>query len=117
MKINLNTYKSLNWEGDTDYWVKYDDDDILTRMWNDAQQTSYKKTPEITGMEMTDKRRIFLKIIMEWYWSVAQKDNLISKSDYEFVYDIWNNGLNFYTKTIQNRLNKIREIYIKSIEK
>tara|TARA_B110000285_G_C14644042_1_gene388864 strand:- start:77 stop:286 length:210 start_codon:yes stop_codon:yes gene_type:complete len=62
-------------------------------------------------MEMTRKHRDGLKLIMEWYWKVAHTHDLISKEDYEFVYNLWNNGVITYGDKMQERLNKIREIY------
>lgn len=61
--------------------------------------------------EMTEEHRDGLKKIMEWYWKVAHTHNLISKEDYDFIYNIWNKGLNTYDDKMQKRLNKIREIY------
>jgi len=60
---------------------------------------------------MTDAHRKGLQRIMEWYWKVAHTNNLISKSDYELVYELWNNGVTTYGKHLQERLNRIREIY------
>jgi len=50
---------------------------------------------------------------MEWYWKDGQ--NHLSKSDYEFVYSIWNNGVSVYGKNIQERMNWIRDKYVESI--
>jgi len=66
--------------------------------------------------EMTLDRARFLVELMKWYWDLAQPKGLISKSDYEFIYDIWNNGLSFYDDGIQERLNNIRTIYVNSIK-
>jgi hypothetical protein len=62
-------------------------------------------------MEMTPKHRDGLKKIMEWYWRVGQSKNLISKEDYDLIYELWNNGVSSYGIYLQERLNKIREIY------
>jgi hypothetical protein len=61
--------------------------------------------------EMTEEHRDGLKKIMEWYWKVAHTQSLISKEDYDFIYNIWNNGVSTYDDKMQKRLNKIREIY------
>jgi len=61
--------------------------------------------------EMTESHRKGLQKIMEWYWKVAHNQNLISKEDYELVYDLWNNGVTRYGTHLQKRLNEIREIY------
>ena len=63
------------------------------------------------SMEMTKQHRDGLKAIMEWYWKVGNTKNLISKEDYELLYQLWNNGVTTYGKKLQERLNKIREIY------
>jgi len=62
-------------------------------------------------MEMTGKHRDGLKKIMEWYWKVANTNELVSIEDYEFIYSLWNNGITTYDDRMQKRLNKIREIY------
>ena len=66
--------------------------------------------------EMTLDRKEVLSKLMEWYWARANPYNLITKSDYEFVYDIWNNGLSFYGESVQERLNGIRLIYLNDIQ-
>ena len=65
--------------------------------------------------EMTPERKELLRDIMKWFWEIGERDNLISTSDYEFVYDIWFNGLGFYNSDVKNRLINIRNIYVKSI--
>lgn len=66
--------------------------------------------------EMTADKSKLLTKLMKWYWDLAEEKNLISKSDYEFLYDIWNNSLSYYDADIQERLNKIRTIYVNSIK-
>lgn len=63
--------------------------------------------------EMTLERKQLLVNIMAWYWLHANEYDLISLSDYEFVYDIWKHGLSFYGSSVQGRLNKIRNVYSK----
>lgn len=65
--------------------------------------------------EMTLERKETLSKIMGWFWARGNTERLISKSDYEFVYDIWNNGLSYYGTNVQERLNKIRAIYLADI--
>lgn len=65
--------------------------------------------------EMTFDKTTFLKELMKWYWDCAHEHYLITKSDYEFIYEIWNNGLTFYDDKVQERLNNIRLIYMDSI--
>jgi len=66
--------------------------------------------------EMTLERKDGLSKLMEWYWTRGNPNNLITKEDYSFIYDIWNNGLSFYGPDVQDRLNKIREIYINDLQ-
>lgn len=66
---------------------------------------------------MTLERKELLVNIMAWYWSYGHKDNLISLSDFEFVYDIWKHGLSFYGSDVKERLNRIRNIYSQHKEK
>lgn len=61
--------------------------------------------------EMTESHRMGLQKIMEWYWKVAHKENLISKEDYELIYSLWDNGVTQYGSELQERLNEIRDIY------
>lgn len=63
---------------------------------------------------MSSEHRKLLSAIMEWYWDVGQ--NHISKSDYEFVYSIWNHGVSVYGKNIQTRMNEIRDKYVESLK-
>lgn len=63
-------------------------------------------------IEMTTEKRNGLKKIMEWYWKFGNTEHIISNSDYEFVYNLYNNGLSFYGNEIQERLNEIREKYL-----
>jgi hypothetical protein len=60
--------------------------------------------------EMTEDRKEALKILMAWYWQDGL--NHISKSDYEFLYDLYDHSLSFYNEDVQNRLNQIRKVYI-----
>lgn len=70
-----------------------------------------KRTKDMNN-EMTDEKRELIKTLLKWYWEIAEPRKLISKSDYEFIYDIWNNGLNYYGSDVQTRLNRIRNTYI-----
>lgn len=68
-----------------------------------------------------DQHKEFLLKFMEWYWKSMQNQNthfilsfnsVISIADYEFVYSLWRNGVDSYDTKMQERLNKLREIYI-----
>ena len=60
---------------------------------------------------MTDDRKVGLYTLIQWYWDEAQPKHLLHTSDFEFMYELWRNGVSFYAPHIQKRLNKIREIY------
>ena len=62
--------------------------------------------------EMTPEKRKYLIRIMHWYWqSMDNGEPYIHNSEFEFVYQLWKNGLGFYGSEIQERLNKIVNIY------
>ena len=61
--------------------------------------------------EMTAKHRKLLEHMMGWYWTVGKQQNLITPEDYDFLYNLWNNGVTSYDVVMKNRLNKIRELY------
>jgi len=62
---------------------------------------------------MTDDRRQAVLELIKWYWDTVDKgQHIINKSDFEFLYDMWEHGLSIYSTDIQTRLNIIREIYI-----
>jgi len=60
--------------------------------------------------EMTDNRKEALKTLIAWYWQGGM--DYVSKSDYEFLYDLYDHSLGFYNEDVQFRLNQIREMYI-----
>jgi hypothetical protein len=67
--------------------------------------------------EMTEERKKSILTMIQWYWGVVIPTanitgiQLISKSDYEFLYQLYDNSLSFYDKDIQTRLNNIKDIY------
>ena len=61
--------------------------------------------------EMTAKHRKLLEHMMGWYWTVGKQQNLITPEDYDFLYNLWNNGVTSYNKKMQKRLNIIRNLY------
>jgi hypothetical protein len=65
----------------------------------------------IKQFEMTGDHRKLLERMMGWYWSVAKQRELITLEDYNFLYEIWNNGVTSYSKKMQERLNRIRQLY------
>lgn len=77
--------------------------------------------PNTDYNKFNDQHKLFLIKFMEWYWKCQQNydpyyildfNSNISIADYEFVYSLWRNGVNTYDAKMQERLNKIREIYI-----
>ena len=49
--------------------------------------------------------------MMGWYWTVAKQQELITPEDYDFLYNLWNNGVTSYDEKMKERLNKIRNLY------
>ena len=64
--------------------------------------------------EMSNEHRKLLEHMMGWYWNVGKQQNLITPSDYDFLYNLWNNGVTSYDDKMQERLNKIRNLYIET---
>ena len=60
---------------------------------------------------MTHGHRKLLEHMMGWYWNVGKQQNLITQEDYDFLYELWNNGVNSYDEKMKVRLNKIRNLY------
>lgn len=67
----------------------------------------------MTREEMTVGKRAGLKKIMEWYLDRKTIPVGMNFSDYEFVCDLYNNGVSFYGTDIKDRLNKLRNTYLK----
>ena len=65
----------------------------------------------IKQFEMTGAHRKLLEQMMGWYWSVAKQRELITPEDYDFLYNLWNNGVTSYDEKMKERLNKIRNLY------
>jgi|TARA_R110001592_G_scaffold119939_4_gene323601 hypothetical protein len=65
----------------------------------------------IKQFEMTGDHRKLLEQMMGWYWSVAKQRELITPEDYDFLYNLWNNGVTSYDEKMKERLNKIRNLY------
>lgn len=70
-----------------------------------------KLREESKKFEMTYNHRKLLEYMMGWYWNVAKQQNLITNSDYDFLYNLWNNGVNTYDEKMKIRLNRIRNLY------
>ncbi len=67
--------------------------------------------PKTITYEMTNDHRKLLEHMMGWYWNVGKQQKLITPEDYNFLYNLWNNGVTSYNKKMQKRLNIIRNLY------
>ena len=67
--------------------------------------------PKTITYEMTNDHRQLLEHMMGWYWNIAKQKELITIEDYDFLYSLWNNGVTSYNKKMQERLNRIRNLY------
>lgn len=65
---------------------------------------------------LTYEHKRGLVSIIHWYWTLIYNEEVppISQSDYDFIYDIWKSGIDVYNIKTKDRLNKIRDIYIKN---
>lgn len=70
--------------------------------------------------EFTDETRELLPKLMEFWWKRYNYDLAmhlgITIEDYEFMYSLWSNGLPKYDDDVRDRLNRIRNIYLKHKE-
>ena len=65
--------------------------------------------------EMTWEKKQAIVEIIKWYWdTVDRNEAVLSKSDFEFLYDLWEASLEYYNTEVQTRLNQIRDIYIEN---
>jgi hypothetical protein len=71
--------------------------------------------------QFSEEHKLFFMKFMEWFWKSMQNTDPnfmigfrsdISVRDYEFIYSLWNNGVGSYDDSMQERLNKLRTIYI-----
>jgi hypothetical protein len=67
-----------------------------------------------------DHLRFFPKF-MEWYWKcrtiedsewIIEFNQMVTLSDFEFIFSLWKNGVSTYDEKMQERLNKLRELYM-----
>ena len=67
--------------------------------------------------EFTDKTRDLLPKLMGWFWTTFDErkflDFGLDTSDFDFMYSLWTNGVQQYDDKIRDRLNRIRDIYLK----
>lgn len=67
----------------------------------------------MTNNIMTDDKRKAIIELIQWFWkSVNDGNQILHKSDYEFLYDIWDASLSMYSTEVQTRLNQIRDTYL-----
>lgn len=66
--------------------------------------------------KMTLEKKKHILQLISWYWvsKYNDEDDYITHSDYMFLYNLWHNSLEVYDDDIQQRLNKIVNIYNKS---
>lgn len=67
-----------------------------------------------------DHLRFFPKF-MEWYWKcrgiddsqfIIEFNTMVTLSDFDFIYSLWKNGVSTYDEKMQERLNRLREVYM-----
>ena len=67
--------------------------------------------------EFTDETRDLLPKLMGWFWATFDErkflDFGVSIDDFNFMYELWTNGVLMYDDKIRDRLNHIRDIYVK----
>ena len=86
---------------------------IKRRNYGPTVQSKMKKhlKEEATKFEMTYEHRKLLEHMMGWYWTTGKQRGLISNEDYDFLYELWNNGVSSYDAKMKERLNTIRNLY------
>lgn len=71
----------------------------------------------MTKHEFTSETRDLLPKLMGWFWNTFDErkflDFEVSIEDFDFMYKLWINGVSHYDEEMRNRLNFIRNIYIK----
>ena len=67
--------------------------------------------------EFTDETRDLLPKLMGWFWTTFDErkflDFGVSLEDFNFMYDLWTHGVWKYDDKMRDRLNHIRDIYLK----
>ena len=67
--------------------------------------------------EFTDETRDLLPKLMGWFWTTFHErkfmDFGLNLEDFDFMYALYKNGVWEYDDKMRDRLNKIRDIYIK----
>lgn len=67
--------------------------------------------------EFTDETRDSLPLLMGWFWTTFHErkfmDFGLTSSDFDFMYSLWTNGVQQYDDKMRDRLNRIRDIYLK----
>lgn len=70
-----------------------------------------------------DHKRFFVKF-MKWYWEckaiedsefIVEFNQIVTLSDFDFIYSLWKNGVSRYDEKMQERLNILRDIYLNNI--
>lgn len=67
-----------------------------------------------------DHKRFFIKFMI-WYWEckaiedsefMVEFNQMVTLSDFDFIYSLWKNGVSTYDEKMQERLNRLRELYM-----
>lgn len=64
--------------------------------------------------KMDIDRKNGILTLIRWYWNDAVEERLITKSDFDFLYSLWESGISIYADDVQHRLNTIRDVYNKN---
>jgi len=60
-----------------------------------------------------ERRRGIVTMIKHYYVCEDSGVTMLSSSDFEFLHEIWETEINIYGTEIKNRLNNIRDKYLK----
>lgn len=71
--------------------------------------------------QFTEETRDLLPKMMGWFWNKFDErkflDFDVSMEDFDFMYNLWKNGVNQYDDKMRDRLNQIRNIYAEDTRK
>jgi len=71
--------------------------------------------------QFTEETRDLLPKMMGWFWNTFDErkflDFGVTMEDFDFMYNLWKNGVNQYDDKMRDRLNQIRNIYAEDTRK